>query len=322
MRLAMTDPDYSRLIDAPTWAFIEKTAAFYPADAVQRSTVEQRAVYDAMCAAFRAPRPPGLDVTDRAIAGVPCRVYARVAPAQVPGTLVYFHGGGFVVGGLDSHDDVCAELCAATGLRVVSADYRLAPEHRHPASFDDARAVLGAARIEFGAPLVVAGDSAGGNLAAGCAQALRGSGASLAGLLMIYPGLGGPRDLGSAVLHANAPMLTGADVAYYDQIRRAPDHDEGDPTFLPLRDSRFDGLPPTVVISAECDPLCDDGALYCDRVRAAGGQALWIREPGLVHGYLRARRSVPRAQASFERIIAAARALAQGRLPDLEGDST
>lgn len=304
----MTTADYARLLDAPTQAFVAATAAAYPPDGGGPTIAGQRAAYDAMCARFRAPRPAGLAVHDGPVAGVPCRHYGAG-----PVTVLYLHGGGFVLGGLDSHDDVCADLAQATGLAVVSADYRLAPEHPHPAALDDALAVARA--LLAAGPLVLAGDSAGGTLAAGAAHALRAD-PGLRGQVLIYPALGGDPDRGSAVTHAEAPMLTRADMALYTRLRHGGAVPLRDATANPLQDSDFAGLPPTVIVTAACDPLADDGRDYRDAITAAGGRAVWHNETGLVHGYLRARHSVPRAAASFARIIAALSALAQGRLPE------
>jgi acetyl esterase len=136
--------------------------------------------------------------------------------------------------------------------------------------------------------------------------------------VLIYPGLGGASDRGSYLTHAHAPMLSRDDVLWYARIRRGGGQARcDDPTADPLRDSDFAGLPPSVIISAECDPLADDGRDYRDRIRAAGGRADWICEAGLVHGYLRARASVPRAAASFGRITAAIAALGRGHWPAL-----
>lgn len=305
--------DYARLIDAETWAFIRETDTYYPPDAVTLDIAGQRRVYDAMCRAFYRRRPEGMAVDDRVMGGVPCRIYT---PSSPRGTVVYFHGGGFVVGGLDSHDDVCAEIAAECGVRVVSVDYRLAPEHRHPAHFDDAYAATRAVAGAFPAPLVLAGDSAGGNLAASVAHSARAGGPAIAGQVLIYPGLGGDQSKGSYLTHAEAPMLTKADIDFYAEIRFPEGYDaDRDVTAKPLQNNDFTGLPPTVAIGAECDPLCDDATDYAARIRDAGGKAVAWVEPGLVHGYLRARVTVTRARDSFARIKSAISALAEGRLP-------
>lgn len=304
----MTQPDYQTLIDAPTWAFIERTNASYPPDTATLSIADQRAIYDRMCAAFDTPYPSGVTSHDQPIAGVPCRIYPGAQP-----TVLYLHGGGYVVGGLHSHDGVCADIRGATGLTVVSADYRLSPEHLHPAAFDDACAVARALAAK--GPLILVGDSAGANLAAATCHALRKESLPIRGQVLIYPGLGGDLDQGSYLTHANAPMLTRDDVLFYKDIRHAGPAPAGDPTVSPLQDTDFTGLPPTLAIAAECDPLADDAQAYATKIAEAGGRAQWVVERGLVHGYLRARHSVPRAAESFARITSAVTALAEGRWP-------
>jgi len=301
-------PDYQTLIDAPTWAFIERTNASYPENTATLSIAEQRAIYDRMCAAFDSPYPPGVTSHDEPIAGVPCRIYPGAQP-----TVLYLHGGGFVVGGLHSHDGICADIRAATGLTVVSADYRLSPEHLHPAAFDDACAVARA--LAANGPLILVGDSAGGNLAAAACHALRKENLPIKGQVLIYPGLGGDLNRGSYLTHANAPMLTRDDVLFYKDIRHGHAPPEGDPTVSPLQDTDFTGLPMTLAIAAECDPLADDARDYATRITQAGGHAHWVVEPGLVHGYLRGRHSVPRVTESFARITATITAFAVDRWP-------
>lgn len=290
--------DYDRLIDAETWDFIRKTDSCYPPDAVDLDIAGQRQVYDAMCRAFVVEAPKGLTVRDLDMGGVPCRLYERGTPVV---TVLYFHGGGFVVGGLDSHDDVCAEICDRTGFRVVSADYRLVPEHPHPAPFDDCKAVTRAAARTWPGKLLLAGDSAGGNLAAAVCHAARTDGPQIDGQVLIYPGLGGDRTKGSYVTHAEAPMLTTRDVAFYARLAGAARAD--DPTHAPLRDTDFSGLPPTRIWVAECDPVADDGRAYHDRLRAAGVPVQLTVSTGLVHGHLRARTSVTRARIAFDQVI-------------------
>jgi acetyl esterase len=303
---------YRDIIDDETWAFIDHTNSFYPPTAVSLSIPEQRAAYDAMCREFFAGYPKGVTVADQTINGVPTRTYRKGKGAAA--LVLYFHGGGFVVGGLDSHDDVCAEICARTGYRVVSVDYRLWPEHRHPAAFSDCMAVF-EAMAGAGAPIVLAGDSAGGNLAAAVAHATKGRADAPIGQVLVYPGLGGDIDQGSYLAHSHAPLLGRADIIFYRNIREVRDDVKGDATYAPLWAADFSGLPPTVAISAECDPVSDDGRDYCDHVRAAGGKAHWVNEAGLVHGYLRARHSVARARASFTRIVEAIAALGRGDWP-------
>ena len=305
-------PDYAALIDAETWDFIRATEASYPPDTASLPIAGQREIYDGMARSFHHGYPPGVTAKDRRFGGVPCRHLAGTG-----GTVVYFHGGGFVVGGLDSHDDICAEIAVATGLHVVVVDYRLCPEHPHPAAFSDALVATRAVAAELPAPLILAGDSAGGNLAAAVAHAAGRFGAlGVAGQVLIYPGLGGNPDAGSYLTHAQAPMLTRDDVLYYAAIRHPGQIEPPpDPGFAPLSDSDFTGLPPTLAIAAECDPLADDAGAYAARVSAAGGRARAWTDAGLVHGWLRGRHRVPRATVAFARITAGIAALARGDWP-------
>jgi acetyl esterase len=307
--------DYAKLIDAETWAFIERTNSCYPPDTVDSSIAEQRAIYDRMCREFHAGYPDEVTADDSGIAAsgraIPIRIYRRETP-DASAMVLYFHGGGFILGGLESHDDVCAELCARSGYEIVSVDYRLAPEHLHPAAFDDALATFEWAAAHYHQRILLCGDSAGGNLAAAVSHATRGHPRRPAAQILIYPGLGGDQSRGSYVAHSHAPMLTVKDIAFYRDIRLGGRDATGEISFAPLADADFANLPPTVVITAECDPLSSDGEAYGSRIQAAGGQAWWFEEPGLVHGYLRARHSVGRARASFSRIVEAVKVLGIG----------
>jgi acetyl esterase len=307
--------DYAKLIDAETWVFIDRTNSFYPPDAVDHSVEEQRHTYDRMCKAFHAGYPDGVAANDFTVETpthrIPIRVYRNATPNDAA-LVLYFHGGGFILGGLDSHDDVCAEICQRTGYEVVSVDYRLVPEHIHPAAYDDCRAAFDWAAKTYGRPIVLCGDSAGGNLAAAVSHTTRDHACAPIGQVLIYPGLGGDLSKGSYITHAEAPLLTVRDMDSYKQMRAGGRDVSKDATFAAFNDSDFSHLPPTVVISAECDPLSDDGRVYRDRLLANGGNAYWVNEPGLVHGYLRARHSVGRARESFTRIVEAVRSLGKG----------
>ncbi|MDX8478512.1 alpha/beta hydrolase [Mesorhizobium sp. VK24D] len=307
--------DYAKLIDAETWAFIEKTNSYYPPDTIDYTIARQREIYDRMCREFFAGYPQGVTAETTAIAAstnsIPIRIYRNAEPNSAA-LVLYIHGGGFILGGLDSHDDVCAELCARTGYEVVSVDYRLAPEYLHPAAFDDALKAFEWASETYDSPVLLCGDSAGGNLCAAIAHATRGHVKKPIGQVLIYPNLGGDRSRGSYVTHAEAPMLTVRDTKFYLSIRTGGVDRTGDITLSPLADANFAYLPPTVLITAQCDPLSSDGEAYRDHVVAAGGHAYWFEEPGLVHGYLRARHTVGRARASFTRIVEAVSVLGKG----------
>ncbi|PLS22249.1 alpha/beta hydrolase [Neptunicoccus cionae] len=303
--------DYSKHIDAETWDFINKTAEYYPPDTVESSIEQQREIYDTMCRAFFTGYPDGVSATDEKIGHIPTRQYTCGGSET---TVMYFHGGGFVVGGLDSHDDVCAEICERTGMDVVSVDYRMAPEHKHPAMFDDCLAATKHILATREGTVILAGDSAGGNLGATVSHRLRNE-PRLIGQVLIYPGLGGDIDAGSFLTHANAPMLTRDEILFYEGVRYDGPKPTNDPTAVPLQDTDFSNLPPTVLISAECDPITDGCRDYRDALTAAGCKVVWFNETGLIHGYLRGRHTVKRARDSFDRVIAALNALRQRDWP-------
>ena len=305
--------NYEKLIDDETWAFIDRTNSFYPPDTTDYTIEQQRAVYNRMCREFFCGYPDGVSGETKFVRAqeghkIPLRRY-RAMRYDAHAMVLYFHGGGFVVGGLESHDDVCAEICHRTGYEVVSVDYRLAPEHKHPAAFNDCMAVFNWATEAYELPIVLAGDSAGGNLAAAVAHHTRRHPKKPIGQFLIYPGLGGDMSKGSYLKHAEAPMLTMRDITFYEDIRTGGKDVTGDASYMPLADKDFSGLPPTIIITAECDPLSSDGETYRDKLLAAGGKAWWHEEPGLVHGYLRARHSVARARESFTRIVDGIKAL-------------
>lgn len=305
------DEKYACIEDPGIRAFMVAGENFYPADAVNFTMVEQRAFYDRYCAHFRKPRPASVTATDFSVGPVPCRLYQRTGTSNAP-VLLYLHGGGYVLGGLDSHDDVCAEICDGAGVDVAGIHYRLAPEHPFPAAFEDACAVLRHLASRHGIVLV-GGDSAGGNLAAAISLKARDAGGPvIRGQVLIYPSLGGDMTKGSYLTQAKAPGLSTTDVQYYRDIYRGG----GSKFAEPLRETYYAGLAPAFLVAAALDPLHDDCEAYAARLRAAGVQALVRDEPLLVHAFLRARHMSEPARASFAAIVEAVRALAyEGRLP-------
>lgn len=297
-----TITDYGWL-PADIRAFIDRSLAAYPADAVDFSIAEQRAFYDRYCADFDPPHPEGLRTENLVIAGVPCRRYIPTAPLDGV-TGVYFHGGGFVVGGLESHDAIVAELAEQAQVTLVAADYRLVPEHPHPAAYDDCLAVVRA----IPGPKVLVGDSAGGTLAASVSATFPG----ILGQVLIYPGLGGGADMPSFTRHARAPMLSAAECLYYEKVRYGgAEPPQGDVTARPLDAADYGDLPPTAIFVAEADPLASSGVEYAARLAEAGVAVSYTEEPGMVHGYLRARHMAAGARDSFARIAGALRRLAR-----------
>jgi acetyl esterase len=230
-------------------------------------------------AALIGPGPDLARVDDVVIAGtIPARVYA---PDDPRATVIWFHGGGWVICGLDTHDAMCRTLARAARSTVVSVAYRRAPEHRFPAALEDAwtalrwaadadaAALRWAADADAAAPLVVGGDSAGGNLAAVCALRARDRGGpALALQVLVYPVT--DCDLTRASYRGEHPMLNRHTMAWFwDQY--LPDRAaRANPEASPLRARDLAGLPPAVVLTAEHDPLRDEGRAYARRLRDAG----------------------------------------------------
>ncbi|WP_417426122.1 alpha/beta hydrolase [Hoeflea sp.] len=314
----MRPSPYDTLIDDETWSFIDKSNAFYPADATSLDHAGQRRVYDELCHAFDAGRPPSVTVRDFSVPGpqapIPLRQYLP-ATSEPKACVLYLHGGGFVLGGLESHDSICSEICDGTGYRVISVDYRLAPEHLHPVQVEDALAAFRHAASDYALPIILCGDSAGGNLAAAVAWATRGQALAPAAQVLIYPALGADTSKGTFISHAHAPMLTTSDMLYYDDLRSGGTSPVDNPLFTPLAAPDYTGTPPTLIFTAECDPLSGDGPDYCARLTQAGGKAICFEAKGLVHGYLRGRHSVPRARDSFARMISGIKTLGAGEWP-------
>ena len=290
-------------------AFLRRCAEF-GAEGTATDIAGQRRSYDALCAAFDAPAPVGMAKEDGLVAGriPPVRRY-RPAHITAGARLFYIHGGGFVVGSLESHDAICAEIAEAAGAELVSVDYRLSPEHVWPAAFEDCWAVL--VDLLLGdRPVVLVGDSAGGNLAAGLALKARDAGLSgLAGQALVYPGLGGDLVSGSYVEMADAPGLSTADVAFYRDILQAP---AGEPHAFPLASEDLSGLPPAFITAAHFDPLRDDARAYAARLALAGVAVEFREEPQMVHAWLRARFMSAGAAAGFSALTDAVRRMAKG----------
>ena len=292
--------DYAALIDDDVAAFIRKTESF----AVSANSIEdQRQHFNAVCAHFARPHPPEITCQDKVINGVPSRHYLPTDPKDA--RIVYFHGGGFVVGNLDSHDSICADLAAATGMELIAVDYRLAPEHRHPAALEDGLAVRDAVLAEApDRPLLLLGDSAGGWLAA---MAAAENPSRVAGQVLIYPMTGAPMDAESYTVHGQAPLLSSEAIAWYwaQYFGAAPEE-----TIAPLAYEDLSDQPPTRIIAAGLDPLLDDSRLYAQKLRDAGVDVSCDIAGGLPHGFLRARHTTAAGAAAWQRIIAACCTLA------------
>jgi len=311
----MSGIKYNELLDAEVHAFIARTTSCYAERSAPPGLQQMRSDYEQMCAAFAMPYPAGLTTKDDVIKpiadrsnAIPVRWYYPAKLKQGQPAILYFHGGGFVVGSLDSHDSICADLAAGADMDLMAVEYALAPEHRYPAALDD---TLAATRYFCEAfpnrSFLLVGDSAGAWLAASVAHYLAGKQPALLGQLLIYPTLSGDVTTGSYIEHCDAPLLTREKILWYGQQFWGTD--QLDKQKGPLSETEFSYLPPTVIFSARCDPLCDDGPAYAKQIIQAGGKAHCYVEEGLVHGYLRGRYSSKKIADSFLRMQAACRAL-------------
>lgn len=285
------------------------------------SIEDQRQAYLELCNAFARPHPEGVKALDRTIkAGgieIPLRVYRPAASGALPAVL-FFHGGGWVLGDLDSHDSIAADLCSRTGAIVVAVHYRLAPEHPFPAAFDDCYAALSHVAghaADFGvdpARIVVCGDSAGGNLAAATALAARDrNGPALAGQVLIYPACGTDFDLPSCRENAQAPMFTRDELELYWSHYLGRDRRSTSCYAVPMLAPHFRDLPPAFIATAQYDPVRDDGRLYAESLRNAGVKVELRNAPRLIHGWLRARAVSDDAKTEFKAICKAIRRMLQ-----------
>lgn len=223
---------------------------------------------------------------------VSARIYTPNGSGLFP-VLLYLHGGGWVIGDINSYDAICRELCGAVGCIVVSVDYRLAPEHRFPAAVDDAQSALRWA-IEHceeigGDPgrIAIGGDSAGGNLAAITAlEARRSFPGRLCAQLLVYPVTSHVNTPSQSMIdNAEGYLLTQRDMVWFTDHYLGPDHDGMDPRFNLSRVDDLSGLPPTLVITAEFDPLRDEGEAFAAALKKAGIKVDLSRYDGAIHGF-------------------------------------
>ena len=281
----MLDPQARALIDLMVERAVPAVHTLTPADA-RRFYRERRF--------FTQPEPPAVGEVRalRTDGGVPLRLY-RPAAAGVHPVLVYFHGGGWTIGDLDTHDVLCRQLCVAAGAAVLAVDYRLAPEHRFPAAVDDCLAAVRWLRREAaalgldGALVAIGGDSAGGNLAAAVALLLRDAGEAAPALqLLIYPATDQRAGAPSHRSNAQGYLLTADSVAWY-RGHYLPDPAQWtDWRASPLLAPDLSRLPPALVLTAGFDPLRDEGRQYADALSTAGNRVQVVCFERQVHGFI------------------------------------
>ncbi len=295
-------------------AMLEALAAEPGPPIVEMTPDEARALYRMM-----RPLNDALavgEVIERRVPGpageVPLRIYRPQAPGPHP-VLVYFHGGGWVIGDLDTADAACRDLCETAGCVVVSVDYHLAPEHRFPAAVDDSYAALewvASHKDELGGSgrLAVAGESAGGNLAAVlCLKARDQAGPPIDFQLLLYPVVDHDLSRPSYVDNGTGYILETATMHWFWDHYCPEPVSRSHPYASPLKAADHAGLPPALVMTAEFDPLRDEGNLYAETLAAAGNQAEAICCEGLVHDFFATAQQFKASRAPFETACAALR---------------
>ncbi|TQM02113.1 alpha/beta hydrolase [Pseudonocardia kunmingensis] len=269
-----------------------------------------RAQFLALTAGARSPEQvvPVASSEDRTVPGAEGELRARVYRPEGEGpfpTVVFFHGGGWVIGDLDTHDNMARTICRGSRALVVAVDYRLAPEHPFPAATADA---VAAARWvaghldELGGDrrLAVAGDSAGGNLAAVVAQQLHADGTAVTAQFLVYPAVDAAGEYPSRTENGQGYFLEQATMDWFYGHYAGAWDDAKDPRLSPLHAADLSGLPPALIVTAEFDPLRDEGAAYGEALRAAGVEAEVRCHAGMIHGFFDMAGASPAARAAVE----------------------
>jgi acetyl esterase len=286
-------------LDPQARAVLERVARANLAPYSRLGPVASRELYRETRGKLAAAPPEVAHVDDLRATGpagdIPVRLYRCLGstPGESLPVLVYFHGGGWTIGDLDTHDVPCREFANLARCAVVSVGYRLAPEHKFPAAFEDAVAAThwvlanaGALGLD-GSRLAVGGDSAGGNLAAAVAIEFRDTWAPRIALqVLIYPATDMAADAPSHREFADGYMLTRDAILWFKGLYLNGPEDEADWRASPLRAGDLAGLPPAYVITAGFDPLRDEGRAYADRLRGAGVQVTYECFAGQIHGFI------------------------------------
>lgn len=282
------------MLDPQARTFLDQLAAAGRPPLHELPPEQAREAATGLTASLGGPPEDVAEVRELSIPGpagtIPARLYVPAGTKPLP-VLVYYHGGGFVIGSLDGWDPVMRSLANASGCAIVSVDYRLAPENKFPAAVDDAYAALEWVAREaasLGADsnrLAVGGDSAGGNLAAVVSLLARDrKGPKIAFQLLVYPTTEQDYTRASHVAYGENHFLT-SDMMHWFIGNYTTPETIGDWRVQPLHAESLRNLPPAHIIVAECDPLHDEGEAYGERLRAEGGTATLVRYPGMIHGF-------------------------------------
>lgn len=280
---------------------------------------EAKAAYEKGAGVLEVPKPQLARVEDLSVPArdghaLPVRLYAP--SCDLLPLLVFFHGGGFTVGSIATHDTLCRVLSERSGCAVVSVDYRLAPAHKFPTAANDAWDALAqiarnAAHWGLdGSRIAVGGDSAGGTLAAVCAILARDAGLPLALQLLIYPGTAAHQDTGSHRRYAEGPLLGEALISWFFSLYVNASAERDDWRFAPLHADDVEGVAPAWIGLAEIDPVVDEGIAYADKLRAAGVAVDLEIYRGVIHEFVKMGRAIPEAlQAHADAALALRQAL-------------
>jgi acetyl esterase len=297
--------------------FLDLAAAGGRGRSGEPTLAEMREGIEGLAAFAGATRASQGETRDALLPGsaIPVRIYSPLAPASptLPG-LVYFHGGGWLSGGVASHEAICRALAEEGGCRVVAVDYRLAPEHRFPAAIEDCRAavaIVTARAAEFGldpARIGVAGDSAGGNLAVVVCQLAKKSGPKIALQALLCPVMDALGHTRSRQTLGSGHFLEERAMVRYWENYRVEGLDPDDPMVSPLRATNFRDLPPALIHTAEYDPLCDEGALYAVELARAGVAVRHCQHSGMIHHFYGLGGAIPYAATAWAAIGAEIRA--------------
>jgi acetyl esterase len=307
-----------RMLDGRTQWFLQLLARSGQPPLNKMSVADARFEYDAFMQQLGG-RPAAVgEIVDRTMEGTTGRLRIRIyrpagTVARLLPAILYFHGGGWVIGSLEGYDLACRFFCARTGCAVISVDYRLAPEHKFPAAIDDGLAAyrwLANEATELGldpARIILAGDSAGGTIAAVAAQLLRGEARPPCLQWLIYPATDLAGDTASHKSCGEGFLLSHADMEWFRNHYLNDPAEIADPRASPLKAGDLSGVAPALVFTAGFDPLRDEGQAYADRLRLAGVKTFHREFDTLIHGFVGMRGALQAAARAMDDMVAGLR---------------
>lgn len=307
-----------RTLDGRTQWLLQLLARSGQPPIEKTSVAEARAGYDAFMLEMGGPAAPIGEIVDRTIDGATGRLRVRIyrpagTVARLLPAILYFHGGGWVMGSLEGYDLVCRYFCARSGCAVIAVDYRLAPEHKFPAAIDDAVAAfrtLDSAAVGLGidpARIVIAGDSAGGNIAAVAARLLRGERRPPCLQWLIFPATDLGFDSPSYRSCGEGFFVTRAAMEWFRGHYLNDSSEIDDPRASPLRAADLSGVAPALVFTNGIDPLRDEGRAYADKLTAAGVKTIHREFDSLIHGFVGMRGALQAAARAMDDMVAGLR---------------